>query len=139
MKLVRECFEYSFTLLTRYYVVGLVASALMWYDKLLTTPSYSLVHRHREEWRQQRKQLTRRQDNGMHKVHIFTAASDATDELTNLLSSAYVAGVQVNVSIFPSYILHPHYNQYNYVYCRSWEWARSTSIIPRKLNGMRNM
>ena len=101
-------FRYSYTFLNRYYVLGLFAPTLMWYDKLLTSPSYALVHRHREEWQEQRKQLTRRHDNGMHKVHIFTAASDPTDELTNLLRSAHVAGVQVNVRPFPSCFLCPH-------------------------------
>jgi hypothetical protein len=78
-------------------VIGLLTNSLQWFEHIFTAPSYDAVTAYRKMWQQQQQMLTIDSKTGTRKVHIFTVASEQTEELDNLQFSARLAGVEVNV------------------------------------------
>ena len=80
-----------------YYDIGLMRDSMLWYEKIITIPTYAEVCDYRRMWKEQRNSLSIDESTGNRKVHIFTIASDPCEELDNLLFTAQLAGVTINV------------------------------------------
>lgn len=94
----------ALTLLVVIYT-GDTIQANKWFHFSLHEPvSHTALHEARNDWIQQRRSLSTN-DQGKHIIHYYTIASNNQTELQNLLFSAQLWGIDLQVKFLSSILL----------------------------------
>ena len=76
----------------------------MWFQRSLIAPHYHVVDEYRHKWHAQRAHLHRNEHMRI-VTHYYTVASEMTDGLQNLLFSAKLAGIDLQVNLLLCYYI----------------------------------